>query len=106
MNRIKIGEVTESEKTDLLIKHERIIALKEVAATLVNNSIENVVRQKLENKSEIESPKAVEAFNLWWTSKAAKYGWMKQNNTNWSIDFNTNEIFIVPNTGCLSCNKE
>lgn len=84
----KIGQVTEEEKIEIRQLFERRNGLNELAKILTHDDIE--LYEKLVKDLGETSTK----FQSWWDEKAQKYNWERTENGSWSIDFNTNEIFL------------
>lgn len=93
MIREKVGQVSITEKNEVLRLHERILALKEVSLT-VDNIIDNEEKERLVKKINIEFATAEKVFSDWWQSKANKYSWKKDQKGRWAIDFNNNDIYL------------
>lgn len=84
----KIGQVTEEEKIEIRQLFERRNGLNELAKILTHDDIE--LYEKLVKDLGETSTK----FQSWWDEKAQKYNWERTEKGSWSIDFNTNEIFL------------
>lgn len=89
MNKKKVGQVTEEEKTQIQRLFERRNGLNELGKILSpdNNELyERLIRDLGETTSK---------FQQWWDSMYSKYQWENAENGNWEIDFQTNEILLV-----------
>jgi CXXX repeat modification system protein len=96
MKMEKVGFVMENEKNQVLTLFERKLALEELEETLINNDLSNSTKGLLTNKIKKDKEKTNEKFNRWWISKNIKYRWkFNEDSSMLSIDFGTNEIFIV-----------
>lgn len=43
-------------------------------------------------------------YREWWTEKSSKYNWKYSENGEWSINFHTNEIFLIEEE--CACTKQ
>lgn len=82
-----VGKVTEKEKRDIEILHEKNIALRNLMKMDLNP----------EEKKKVNDEMCVvnEAMGNWWESKSKKYGWASKPDGEWQIIFATCEILLV-----------
>ncbi len=97
MNKEKVGFVTEEEKEEIRVLHERKLALNELIPSLGTGLLSDDKRNEIYEKVLQDMGKTNSLFQAWWNSKSVKYNWKSMENGNWSIDFDTNEIFLVTN---------
>lgn len=97
MKRIKVGEVTKEESEEILRLYERKLALKEILPSLNNGLLPDEQKDELYEKILMDTGKTNTKFQSWWDEKSAKYKWESDENGQWTIDFDTNEIFLVTN---------
>lgn len=86
-----IGQVTEDEKNEIRQLFERRNGLNELAKILTSDD-EALYEKMVKDLGETSIK-----FQAWWDSKAQKYNWEKIENGSWSIDFNTNQIYLNTN---------
>lgn len=91
----KVGEINEKEKYEILIIHERRNALMELALTVKNKDLNENEVKMLSEKIKAVYKETEEQFKSWWDFMSEKYNWKKDENGAWSLDFNTNEIYLV-----------
>ncbi|WP_061994507.1 CXXX repeat peptide modification system protein [Clostridium sp. ATCC 25772] len=92
---IKLGNINEDEKREILIIYERIMGLNELSLTLDTFKITDYEKKGFQKKIDIEKEKANSKYNIWWSEKIDKYKWESCKNSNWTIDFITNEVFLI-----------
>lgn len=85
-----IGKVTASEKDEIQSLFERKNSLVELAKSI---SAEDPIYERLIADMSITTSK----YQLWWDNMSSKYGWKKLEGTNWRINFDTCEIFLIQN---------
>ena len=95
MNKENVGSVTDEEKDEIQRLFERKLALNELIPTLNSNVMSKDQKDELYEKAITDLGKTNAMFQKWWNDMALKYRWKAIENGNWSIDFETNEIFIV-----------
>ena len=84
-----VGQVTPEERTEIQTLFERRNGLNELASILTADNAE--LYEKLVNDLGETSTK----FQDWWNRMAEKYQWESAENSNWEINFDTCEIFLV-----------
>lgn len=84
-----IGKVTKDEKREIQQLYERRNGLKELA--LIIKIEESEIYEKLIQDLGETGIK----FQSWWDRMAQKYNWESAENSNWEINFDTCEIFLV-----------
>ena len=75
MVKEKIGHVTEVEKSEILIIHERIMALDELLLTLDDFKVNNGENSVLQKKIVDDINKTKSLYKEWWDNATKKYGW-------------------------------
>lgn len=95
MSMEKVGAVSDEEKDDILKLYERKLALNELVLTLENQWVTRELRNKIHNKISTDIIKVNMLSERWWNKKAMEYNWKSHKNGKWTIDFKTNEIFLV-----------
>ncbi|MEK3950049.1 CXXX repeat peptide modification system protein [Paenibacillus peoriae] len=92
MKNEMVGVVLESEKEEILQLYERKTALQELinsfndAAMIHDDLYERIVK---------DLGQTMVAMENWWSCTSKKYQWKRHPSSNWTIDFNTNEINLV-----------
>ena len=91
--REKVGQVTMEEKDEIEALFLRKNSLNELYASTssLDEEKRNVLQEKLVNDLAETNAK----FGRWWGSMAKKYQWKGSEKGNWSIDFETGEIFLL-----------
>ncbi|RPH33388.1 MAG: CXXX repeat peptide modification system protein [Bacteroidales bacterium] len=97
MKREKVGVVTKEEGEEILKLYERKLALKEILPSLNSGLLSDEQKNELYEKVLLDTGRTNSAFQLWWDKKSSKYNWKFVENGQWTIDFDTNEIFLVTN---------
>lgn len=84
-----VGQVTPEERTEIQTLFERRNGLNELASILTADNAD--LYEKLVNDLGETSTK----FQGWWNRMAEKYQWESAENSNWEINFDTCEIYLV-----------
>lgn len=84
-----IGKVTKDEKREIQQLYERRNGLKELA--LIIKKEESEIYEKLVQ----DMGETGIRFQGWWDRMAQKYNWESAENSNWEINFDTCEIFLI-----------
>lgn len=92
MNNEIVGVVLESEKKEILQMFERKTALQELINVMNEPAI---IHGDLYEKIVEDLGQTMVAMEKWWACTYEKYQWKRHPNSNWSIDFNTNEIYLL-----------
>lgn len=96
MAKIKIGEVSTEETEEIRKLYERKIGLQELLPSLNKKLLDEGDKQEeLYEKIVKDLGRTSVLFQSWWDEKSAKYNWQGTEKGRWSIDFNTNEIFLI-----------
>ena len=95
MNKEKVGTVTEEEKKEIEKLFERKLALNELLFTVNSPVLSSEEKDGLYEKVVADLGKTKKLFDEWWMEMSQKYSWKAAGKAKWSIDFNTNEIFLV-----------
>jgi CXXX repeat modification system protein len=95
MIKEKVGEVTTEEMEEIRQLHERKIALHELVPSLNSGLISKEKSDELYEKIISDIGQTSTKSQNWWNNMGLKYQWKSLPNGNWSIDFSTNEIFLV-----------
>ncbi len=91
MNKKVVGQVTLDEKNEIQALFERRNGLNELAQILTadNNELyERLVKDMGETGIK---------FQNWWDRMAEKYQWESADGSNWEIDFETCNIYLITN---------
>ncbi len=91
----KVGRVSDEEKKELVILYERKMAMEELEESLERTDLTESEFLQMKSKFKEEKPKTIYDFNKWWQDKAEKYKWDKKDHGQWTIDFETNDIFLL-----------
>jgi CXXX repeat modification system protein len=81
------GQVTEEEKKEILTLFERKNGLAELAKILKSDDA-------LYDKVVMDMGATTTKFQAWWDRMAEKYQWKGKEDSNWEINFETNEIIL------------
>ena len=84
-----VGQVTPEERAEIQTLFERRNGLNELASILTADNAD--LYEKLVNDLGETSTK----FQGWWNRMAEKYQWESAENSNWEINFDTCEIYLV-----------
>ncbi len=96
-DRIKktVGKVSEVEKNEIQLLHERKNGLIELTKSFVNldqNVLENsYLYDKLVKDMGITTTR----YQQWWNDKSSKYSWETIEGCSWEINFETCDIYLV-----------
>ncbi|SKC87677.1 CXXX repeat peptide modification system protein [Maledivibacter halophilus] len=90
----KIGNVSEYEKREILNLYERKSGLRELSITLNNPDMSEKLKNILYDKISRDMNKTTGLYEEWWKQKSKKYNWESIKGKSWSINFETNEVFI------------
>ncbi|WP_034468640.1 CXXX repeat peptide modification system protein [Butyrivibrio sp. AE2005] len=82
-----VGKVTEEEKRDIEVLHEKNVALRNLMKIDLNPEEKIKVNEEMFIVNE--------AMRNWWGSKSKKYGWASKPDGDWQILFATCEILLV-----------
>lgn len=94
MLKEKVGKVTEDEKKAILRLYERKSALKELYLTLTSPHLTEEERKTLYEMIVDDLEEAISQYENWWREMPAKYNWKSIECGCWTIDFETNEIYL------------
>ncbi|OKP85610.1 CXXX repeat peptide modification system protein [Paenibacillus sp. P32E] len=97
MSNEKVGEVSEQEKNEILNLYERKTALQELFSSLPCSNSDIGEIELVYEKIVADLGKTSVKLENWWSEKARKYIWKSSVNGSWTIDFNTNEIYLIEN---------
>lgn len=89
-----VGQVTESEKEEMLILNERLASLKELKLCKNNLDIDEYTKGVLLQKISKREYETKVEIKKWWQDKFCKYKWKEDKDAYWSIDFETNGIIL------------
>ena len=89
MKKKIIGQVTTEEKNEIQSLFERRNGLNELAQILTAEN-EALYEKLVKDLSETTSK-----FQGWWNRMGEKYNWESAPNSNWEIDFDTCDIYLV-----------
>lgn len=89
MKKKVVGQVTVGEKNEIQALFERRNGLNELAKIVTADNSE-LYERLVKDMGETGIK-----FQNWWDRMAGKYQWESEENGNWEIDFETNEIILV-----------
>ena len=84
-----VGQVNPEEKNEIQVLFERRNGLKELA------KIHTADNSELYEKLVKDLGDTGLKFQNWWDEMAQKYKWESAENSNWEINFETCEIYLV-----------
>ncbi len=84
-----VGQVTPDEKNEIQTLFERRNGLNELAKILTADNAE------LYEKLVKDIGETGTKFRQWWDRMAQKYQWESADDSNWEINFETCEIYLV-----------
>lgn len=87
--KTKIGQVTIEEKNEIQSLFERKNGLNELAKILPADN------PGLYEKLILDMGRTSTKFQQWWDTMSQKYNWESINGSNWEIDFETCDIYLV-----------
>lgn len=87
--KTKIGQVTIEEKNEIQSLFERRNGLNELAKILP------VDNPELYEKLILDMGQTSTKFQQWWNAMSQKYNWESIEGSNWEIDFETCDIYLV-----------
>lgn len=90
-----VGVVNEEEKNELRTAFERKLALNDLEIALNDIELSEVEEKRLIEKIKNDIICNNELIENWWKSGYNKYNWESKYDGTWTIDFETNEIFLV-----------
>ena len=85
-----VGQVSELEKREIQILFERRNGLNELAKILTADNTE-LYERLIKDLGETSIK-----FQKWWNQMSEKYQWESIDGGNWEIDFDTCEIYLIP----------
>ena len=94
MSKEIVGIVTEEEKNEILVLFERKLGIEELTATLESDLLTPDKKENMKDKITAELEQAKVDFQHWWDRMYKKYKWKSIDGHNWSIDFQTWEIYL------------
>lgn len=94
MQKEKVGMVTEREKKEILRLYERKNALKELYVTLSSPYLTEEEKKALYERIIEDMQETSSQYNEWWREMPKKYRWKSMENGRWTINFETNEIYL------------
>lgn len=89
MKKKVVGQVTVEEKNEIQALFERRNGLNELAKIVTADNSE-LYERLVKDMGETGTK-----FQNWWDRMAGKYQWESEENGNWEINFETNEIILV-----------
>lgn len=90
-----VGIVTEEEKIEIENYYSKQAALKELCFAFNNSFVEGNVKDTLYEKIVTDMQITMKLHVKWWADMSAKYKWRGDENGRWTINFQTNEIYLV-----------
>lgn len=87
--KTKIGQVTIEEKNEILSLFERKNGLNELVKILPADNSE------LYERLVLDMGQTTTKFQQWWDTMSQKYNWESMEGSNWEIDFDTCDIYLV-----------
>ncbi len=92
---IKVGTVLENEKEEICNLNERLTGFRELLFVLDNNSLSEQRLDYLHENLVNDIRKTKAKYDKWWHIMSNKYGWKRSEKGRWTIDFDTNEVFLT-----------
>ena len=89
MKKKVVGQVTVEEKNEIQALFERRNGLNELAKIVTADNSE-LYERLVKDMGETGTK-----FQNWWDRMAGKYQWESEENGNWEINFETNEIILL-----------
>lgn len=89
MKKKVVGQATVEEKNEIQALFERRNGLNELAKIVTADNSE-LYERLVKDMGETGTK-----FQNWWDRMAGKYQWESEENGNWEINFETNEIILV-----------
>lgn len=87
--KTKIGQVTIEEKNEIQSLFERKNGLNELVKILPADNSE------LYERLVLDMGQTTTKFQQWWDAMSLKYNWESIEGSNWEIDFETCDIYLV-----------
>lgn len=78
-----VGKINDQESIEIQELNEKRLALE---------SLERIIDFTLTSKLQNDYEDVMEKFNSWWDTTSKKYGWKREDNKSWHINFNNNEV--------------
>jgi CXXX repeat modification system protein len=94
-----VGVVNEEEKNELRTAFERKLALNDLEIALKDIELSEVEERRLIEKIKSDIISNNQLIDNWWKNGYNKHNWESKDNGTWTIDFETNEIYLVEATG-------
>jgi CXXX repeat modification system protein len=94
MNKENVGSVSETEKDQMLKLYERKLALEELLLSLNSGLLNEKQKDEVYEKVIIDLSKTNVNYQTWWNEKSKLYNWKLEENGVWSLEFETNEVFL------------
>lgn len=86
--KILIGKVSDTEKEEIRTIYNRKNSLMELAKSITSDDsiYERLILDICETNSK---------YQLWWNNMSSKYNWEKCDNTNYRLDFESCEVYLI-----------
>lgn len=84
-----VGKISPEERDEIQKIFEHRSGLRELAQILNPDNVE------LYDRLVDDLGRTNTKFQAWWDRMGKKYQWQKTENSNWIVDFDTREIFLV-----------
>lgn len=90
-----VGKVTYEERDEILTLFERKNGLLELIKSLAAEDDETLKNQHFYEKVVADLGRITTKYQQWWDDKGQEYQWENISGYNWSIDFETCQIYLV-----------
>ncbi|MCC6751390.1 MAG: CXXX repeat peptide modification system protein [Deltaproteobacteria bacterium] len=89
-----VGRVSPEERDEVRELFQRKTALGELFLALGKMDAETLAKSPLYEKAVRDMGGVSVRFQQWWEGMARKYGWEGKDGGNWSIDFDSCDIYL------------
>lgn len=86
----KVGIVTEKEKDEIEELYDKKIAIEKLLSLATSNNNNDLYNKAIEDYTKVNKK-----FDKWWSDMGSKYEWQGDENGQWSINFDTCEVFLI-----------
>ena len=86
----RVGMVTEKEKDEIEELYDKKIAIEKLLCLATSNNNDELYGKVIEDYTKVNKK-----FDEWWAKMGSKYKWQGDENRQWSINFDTCEVFLI-----------
>ncbi|OFK81142.1 CXXX repeat peptide modification system protein [Peptoniphilus sp. HMSC062D09] len=86
----KVGMVTDKEKDEIEELYDKKIAIEKLLSLATSNNNNELYGKAIEDYTKVNKK-----FDEWWAKMGEKYQWQGNENGQWSINFDTCEVFLI-----------